>query len=117
MIDFGHAHPGSRLWDLAYALYRFAPITDPSNPDGYGTVAEQCRRVRLFCDEYSLQARAQLLQVVKARLAYMADYLREGAARGDSRLQANIDAGHLAIYMTDLNYLEQHEEQFRLALD
>ena len=116
VIDFDHAHPGSRLWDLAYALYRFAPITDPANPDGYGTVAEQCRRVRLFCDEYGLQERAQLLQVVKARLAYMADTLREGAARGDSRLQANIDAGHLAIYMTDLAYLEQHEEQFGWAL-
>lgn len=116
IIDFDHAHPGSRLWDLAYALYRFAPITDPSNPDGYGATAEQCRRVRLFCDEYGLQERAQLLQVVKARLAYMADYLREGAAQGDSRLQANIDAGHLAIYMTDYAYLTAHEEQFGAAL-
>ena len=117
VIDFDHAHPGSRHWDLAYALYRFAPITDPSNPDGYGTVAEQCRRVRLFCDEYGLQARAQLVEVIRARLAYMAEYLREGAARGDTRLQANIDAGHLAIYTTDYAYLETHDAQFQAALD
>lgn len=115
VIDFDHAHPGSRLWDLAYALYRFAPITAPSNPDGYGTTAEQCRRVRLFCDEYGVTARGQLVPTIKARLAYMADFLREGAARGDARLQANIDAGHLAIYLADHTYLEQHDAQFRAA--
>lgn len=116
VIDFDHAHPGSRLWDLAYALYRFAPITDPANPDGYGAAAEQCRRARLFCDAYGVPARGPLVPAIKARLAYMADFLRQGAARGDARLQANIDAGHLAIYLADHAYLEQHDPQFRAAL-
>jgi hypothetical protein len=116
VIDFDHAHPGSRHWDLAYALYRFAPITAPSNPDGYGATEEQCRRARLFCDEYGLQVRGQLVQTIKARLAYMADFLRQGAARGDGRMQANIDAGHLNIYVADYAYLEEHDVQFRAAL-
>jgi thiamine kinase-like enzyme len=116
VIDFDNAHPGNREWDLAYALYRFAPITDPSNPDHYGTISEQSRRVRLFCDEYGLQDRSQIVQSTQLRIASMADYLRQGAAKGDKRPQANIDAGHLAIYVTDHAYLEANQEQFQSAL-
>jgi hypothetical protein len=112
VIDFDHAHPGPRAWDLAYALYRFAPLTDPSNPDNYGSLAEQARRARLFCDAYGFSEQEQIIPVVKARVAFMATWLRDGAARGDRRLQANIDAGHLAVYETDYRYLDLNEEAF-----
>ena len=117
VIDFDHAHPGYRAWDVAYALYRFAPITHPSNPDGYGAITDQCRRVCLFCDAYGFQDRSKIMQSVKLRLAYMADYLRHGAAKGDQRIQSNIDAGHLAIYTTDYAYLDAHYHEFLLALE
>ncbi|MEO5886174.1 MAG: aminoglycoside phosphotransferase family protein [Anaerolineales bacterium] len=116
VIDFDHAHSGNREWDLAYALYRFAPITAPSNPENYGTTEEQCRRVRLFCDEYGLPEHSNIIQTIKLRIAYMADYLRHGAVNRDKRLQANIDAGHLEIYTTDYAYLDSHYEQFLLAI-
>lgn len=116
VIDFDHAHPGNREWDLAYALYRFVPITASSNPENYGTIQDQCRRARLFCDAYGLHERSNIVQSVKLRVAYMADYLRQGAANGDKRLQANIDEGHLEIYTTDYAYLNSHTEQFHLAL-
>jgi hypothetical protein len=117
VIDFDNAHPGNREWDLAYALYRFAPITDPSNPENCGTIQEQCRRVRLFCDEYGLLERSKIVQSIKLRIASMADYLRQGAANGDRRLQANIDEGHLEIYTTDCAYLDAHFAQFLMALN
>jgi aminoglycoside phosphotransferase (APT) family kinase protein len=116
LIDFDHAHPGSRAWDIAYALYRFAPVTDPSNPDHYGTPAEQCRRVRLFCDSYGLADRAMIVPTTLARIASMADFLRDGAACGDPRFLANIAEGHLAIYLNDYAYLQAHREQFEEVL-
>jgi hypothetical protein len=116
VIDFDHAHPGSRAWDLAYALYRFAPIMAPSNPESYGSLAEQCRRTRLFCTAYGLQDRSHIVDTISLRIAAMADYLRQGAAHGDRRLQANIDAGHLAIYTTDHAYLAAHYAGFQAAL-
>lgn len=82
----------------AKAQRRFAPITAPANPDGY-----------------SVQARGPLAPTIKARLAYMADFLRQGAARGNARLHA-IGAGHLAIYLADHPRLEQHVPQCRAAL-
>jgi len=35
IIDFDTAHPGPRTWDIAYALYRWAPLTNPNNHDGF----------------------------------------------------------------------------------
>jgi Ser/Thr protein kinase RdoA (MazF antagonist) len=116
VIDFDHAHPGPRLWDLAYALYRFAPLTAPSNSEGFGNLAEQARRARLFCDAYGLDDRLQVLPRVIARVQFMAERLLEGARQGDARMQANIAAGHLAIYQADAEYIEAQQEFYRRAL-
>jgi len=43
-IDFDAAHPGPRIWDVAYAVYRFAPLPGPENPESFGTPREQGRR-------------------------------------------------------------------------
>jgi hypothetical protein len=116
VIDFDFAHPGPRAWDVSYALYRFAPLTAPSNPDGFGTFAEQCRRTRLFCDAYGLRRRSSLVEEIHARVSAVADMLLEGKANGDPRLLANIAAGHLDIYTNDLAYLDAHQEQLREAI-
>ena len=116
VIDFDHAHPGSRAWDLAYALYRFVPIMDATNPDGFGTIQEQCRRARLFCDAYGLTERSRLVETLRLRIESMADFLRQGAAKDDPRMLANIEAGHLAIYLTDSAYVEQHAGELEAAL-
>lgn len=117
VIDFDHAHPAPRSWDIAYAIYRFAPLTDPTNPETYGSLAEQARRARLFCDAYRLSNRAGIMPAIKARVAGMAAFLREGAGSGDVRLQANIAEGHLAIYETDYKYIDANEAEFRRTIE
>ncbi len=116
VIDFDHAHPGPRSWDLAYALYRFAPLMAPDNPDCYGTLAYQLRRARLFCEAYGLSERTTIASTVRARVAYVAACLRHGAAEGDERMLANIAAGHLAIYEADTLYLESIESELSRVL-
>lgn len=52
-IDWDYAMPAPRGWDLGYAAYRFASLTDPSNADGRASDrAEQRRRLELFCAAY-----------------------------------------------------------------
>lgn len=116
VIDFDHAHPGPRSWDLAYALYRFVPLMAPGNPDCYGTLAYQLRRARLFCEAYGLSERTTIASTVRARVAYVAACLRHGAAEGDERMLANIAAGHLAIYEADTLYLESIESELSRVL-
>ncbi len=114
VIDFDNAGPGPRLWDISYAIYRFAPVTAPSNPEHFGSITEQVRRARLFCDAYGLEDRTGVVDAVLERIKAMADSLCDGSARGDKRFQANIDAGHLKIYEDDLAHLITHREQYQL---
>ena len=46
-IDWEDAAPGTRLFDLANAVWGFADVGENGGP-----VAEQARRVRLMCDAY-----------------------------------------------------------------
>lgn len=77
LIDFDTAHPGPRAWDIAYALYRWAPLTNADNTDGFGSLVEQVERASLFCTVYGLSAaeRAVLPRMIadrlRARVAFM----------------------------------------------
>ena len=116
VFDFDFAHAGPRSWDLAYALYRFAPLADPTHGEGFGTPAEQAQRMRLFCDAYGLTERFGLYEVLTARIQSMVDFLLEGQRVGDPRRIANIEAGHLVVYQQDLAYVERHRAVFESAL-
>ncbi|HEY0818111.1 MAG TPA: phosphotransferase [Rhizobacter sp.] len=116
VFDFDFAHPGPRLWDLAYAVYRFAPLADPEHAEGFGTPAEQARRARIFCDAYGLTDGNRLMDVVTQRIQAMADHLLEGLALGDARRIASVEAGHLQVYQRDVVYVERHRATFESVL-
>lgn len=116
VFDFDFAHPGPRTWDLAYALYRFVPLADSEQTEGFGTLAEQARRMWLMSDAYGLLDRSRLYGAVIARIGSMVEFLLEGQRVGDVRRIANIEAGHLAVYRHDLAYVERHREVFEAAL-
>ncbi|MFF8957828.1 aminoglycoside phosphotransferase family protein [Streptomyces sp. NPDC014894] len=113
IIDFDTAHPGPRLWDIAHAAYRWAPLTAPANADGFGTTAEQALRARLFCDRYGLDpaGRAGLLDAVVERLHAMAAFIRARAAAGDAAYAGHLAAGHHLQYLADAEYLQDRRPE------
>ena len=118
MIDFDTVHPGPRVWDIAYALYRFAPLTDPKNWDGFGSVEEKIRRCRLFCDSYGLpkECRAGLIELVIERLRAMVNLMQAGADAGHEAFQANIADGHHLLYFGDIEFLRVNCDRFQAGL-
>ncbi|WP_441248005.1 phosphotransferase enzyme family protein [Kitasatospora sp. McL0602] len=114
IIDFDTAHPGPRLWDVAYAVYRWAPLTAPGNPDGFGTVEEQGRRARVFCDHYGLDPaeRAELVDTVATRLHALVAFMRTQAAAGDAAFARHLAAGHDLRYLADIAYLARQRALF-----
>ncbi len=107
MIDFDHAFPGPRWWDVAYAVYRWAPLTRPGSADGFGTTAEQAVRLRAFCDSYGLaaDARAGLVDAVAARLRALVAFMRAQAAAGHPAFARHVAAGHDELYLNDVGYV------------
>ncbi|WP_437302646.1 phosphotransferase enzyme family protein [Sorangium sp. So ce388] len=110
-IDFDTAHPGPRVWDVAYAVYRFAPLHAPTNPDSAGSPEEQARRAAWFCRAYGLEPGALLLDTAIDRLAALLASMRARAEAGDAASQAHIAAGHPALYEEDIRYLRAERER------
>ncbi|CAM5270585.1 phosphotransferase [Streptomyces spiroverticillatus] len=117
-IDFDTAHPGPRVWDLAYAAYRFAPLQGPDNPEGFGTPEEQGRRVAAFCRAYGADlVGAELLDVVPDRLQALIDFMREQARQGSAAFRQHIAEGHADLYAADIRYVRTHRDALRAAFE
>ncbi|GHC38916.1 phosphotransferase [Streptomyces cinnamoneus] len=117
-IDFDTAHPGPRIWDLAYAAYRFVPLTDPGNGDFTLPVEEQARRLRLLADAYQLdhKDRAALADTARDRLEHLVRHMHEQADAGNAAFAEHIAAGHDALYRTDAAHIARHSSAFTEAL-
>lgn len=111
MIDFDAACPGPRVWDIAYALYRFSPFTRPDNNDGFGTLEEQITRARMFCDYYGLdvQNRNGIADFIIERLQALVDFLVISAAQGNKKYELNLKNGHHLTYLRDIEYIKLHK--------
>ena len=111
IIDFDTAHPAPRTWDIAYALYRWAPFTQPTNNDGFGTLQEQTARGRLFCTHYGLpsEKRHHLPQIMIERLHTLVSFMQSKAAAGDETFKQHLTDGHHQLYLTDITYIEQNQ--------
>ena len=118
IIDFDTAHPGPRLWDIAYAVYRWAPTTAPGNDSGFGTPLEQALRARQFCDHYGLDraGRADLVVAIRDRLQALVDFMHAEADRGSEAFAGHLAAGHHLLYLADAAYLQQQADTFNRIL-
>jgi hypothetical protein len=118
IIDFDTAHPGPRTWDIAYALYRWSPLNNPNNPDGFGSEQEKVGRSRLFCDAYGLSkaSRVGLIATTVERLQCLVDFMQSEADAGNEAFKANIADGHHLAYLADIDYLKANSEGIQAGL-
>lgn len=108
LIDFDTASPGTRLWDIAYGVYRFAPLVtdDHCLNMGWEVVPDRAARLRLFCVAYGLDNRADLIETVIRRIESMVQFMQDNAF--------NLD--HIPTYLRDLTYLREHQADWTAAL-
>ncbi|WP_428241483.1 aminoglycoside phosphotransferase family protein [Gynuella sp.] len=112
VFDFDAAHPGPVIWDIAYAVYCWAPFkTDPV--DALGSLDQQIERAGLFCRVYGLSPSAypQLVKTIVKRLEALVAFMVSQAEQGDPQFQDNLDCGHHLGYLNDIDYLNNHEHQ------
>lgn len=108
LIDWDHALPAPRLWDLGYAAYRFVSLTPPGHRDGRpgsGPPAEQWRRVGVLCSAYGGVSAVDVVRWAVRRLEDLIAYSYAEAAAGDAALQRTIDLGHVTLYEGDLEWV------------
>ena len=71
-IDFDHASPGPRVWDLAYLAYRLAPLGARENPD-LPWRDDRTRRLGSLCAAYGGPSPGEVLAILPRRLLGLAE--------------------------------------------
>ncbi|QEW03490.1 aminoglycoside phosphotransferase family protein [Microbacterium lushaniae] len=101
LFDFDTASPGPRIWDLAYLVYRLAPLGEDAGIDI--TLDERLARLDRLVGAYGLPfRRGEVLDTVAARLLDLATY-----TDGRLRQTGNLEFGdHAAMYRRDAAYAE-----------
>lgn len=119
VIDFDTIHPGPRVWDIAYAVYRWAPLKRPSNPDSFGTIETQAKRVKLFCESYGMDMfnTGELFDTAICTLESLIDYMRSQALAGNEDFAKNVSDGHDIAYLKDIDYIRSNEQYLKEILN
>lgn len=120
LIDFDTAGPGPRIWDIAYALYTFIPLSRfvPSHNgelvpyDSQKHMKERRSRIRLFCDAYGLEHREQLPETVGLRLMALCALISQKAEEGAVAFQKMIEEGHLDHYREEINFHNKYFHEY-----
>ncbi|QND50388.1 aminoglycoside phosphotransferase family protein [Rhizobium lusitanum] len=118
IIDFETAHPGPRRWDLAYALYRWAPLSIGIAAEGLDRLDRQIGRARIFLDAYGLEAarRPVLPDMIAERLNALVGFMESEAARGVEKYRQDLQEGHDRIYRNDIGYISENREKIIAGL-
>jgi hypothetical protein len=112
LIDWDFAAPAPRVWDVAYALWRFVPLY---NDKVFGTPAERAHRIRLFCDAYGLAERQDLLIVVERRQQVLLDTLVAWGQAGVPAFAAMLRDGHADGIRNDIAYLRHNRSALEIS--
>jgi Phosphotransferase enzyme family len=110
-IDFETAAPGPRIWDVAFAAYRFAPLCELSNIVNVSEAHLQkvAQRIRRLCDYYGFEERIGLLEIVLKRLEYQIAWL--GSPENIGIHQKATAEEHAEFYRRDAIAIARHAEK------
>jgi Ser/Thr protein kinase RdoA (MazF antagonist) len=96
IIDFDAAAPGTRLEDLGYALFLWLNVGTDGAP-----LAEQARRIQLFCDAYGIATDVRVVDAIRDAVAANLTRLRvDGRAAADIRW-----------WQQQLDWLDRHRDR------
>jgi len=106
-IDWDLAAPAPRIWDVAWAVYRFIPLYDDPTCERLGYPApSRHTRLRIFCDAYQLVDREALLPTVCQRIRVLYDTARVWGEAGQPGWRDVWNDTHGEQWLRGLQYVE-----------
>jgi hypothetical protein len=106
MIDFDVAAPSLRVWDLAFAVYRFTHLCEISN--GLKIPESMLwNEIKLFCTEYGFSSDREVLEMIPVRLTVLCATIERLAAEGYAGVIKNVEDGHLDFYSREIQAINK----------
>jgi aminoglycoside phosphotransferase (APT) family kinase protein len=109
-IDWDYAAPGPPAWDLAHAVWRFAPLDAGADPLDAG------RRARLLLDAYGLSEREGFIALVRERMRVLRETIRVGAEAGEPAWLAMWGTEHSERPLADRAWVARHRRALERAI-
>jgi Phosphotransferase enzyme family len=104
LIDFERAMPGPRVWDVAFVVYRFAPLCDLREQSlTPASLRQIAGRIRILSNAYGFFETQDLLDWIQLRLK--TEIALFEAKKHEVHCRKQIEAGHLALYQRDLRLI------------
>ncbi len=118
LIDFDHAGPGPRLHDVAYAIYRFAPLASDESCRNFGWPAppDRIHRARLFLDSYGPCTSNGLISMAEQRIRDLHDDILQRAMTAPAQVVTQLRDDHAGSYRSDLAWIDARREALARAL-
>jgi Ser/Thr protein kinase RdoA (MazF antagonist) len=110
-IDWDYAAPGPPAWDLAHAVWRFAPLGADADP------IEAGRRARLLLDAYGLSEREDFVALVRERMRILRETIRVGAEAGEAAWLAMWGTEHSERPLADRAWVARHRRALERAIE
>ncbi|WAJ25346.1 aminoglycoside phosphotransferase family protein [Lacrimispora xylanolytica] len=116
IIDFDTACPGPRIWDVAYAAYRFVPlgieVYDPKNKEYRKYHKEKDaneRRILLheFLSAYGMDDTFELLRQVLLRLEALVALFDWECKKGNAAFLKMKEEGHQDFYRNEIIFIKE----------
>jgi hypothetical protein len=114
LLDWDYAAPGPPIWDVAHALWRYVPLSFAG--DAPGLLAQQARRMVIFCRAYGLTEHHLLLDTIERRQQALYETVVEQAQAGVPGFVKLWNEGHASLVMNDLAYVRRNRAELEALL-
>lgn len=121
VIDFDTACPAPRIWDVAYAVYRFVPLgMTVYNPDTkkyrrYDITLDCSERkllLRTFLDTYGIGDASEVLENVIMRLQALVKLFDEECHKGNAAFIKMNEEGHQQLYLDEIVFITENKYEW-----
>jgi tRNA A-37 threonylcarbamoyl transferase component Bud32 len=117
MIDFDTSCPAPRIWDVAYAVYRFIPLSaqvyDPIIKEyrKYDKVRDYMERkllLQTFIKSYGIGGTLEVLQNVIMRLQVLVELFDKECRNGNVAFVRMRAEGHQQYYIDEITFIKEN---------
>lgn len=121
LIDFDTACPAPRIWDVAYAVYRFIPLSmeiyDPSimKYRRYNKEIDSSERkllLNVFLEAYGMGDVLEVLQNVLMRLQALVKLFDEECHKGNTVFIKMKEEGHQQLYINEIIFIKENMQDW-----
>lgn len=118
LIDFDTACPAPRIWDVAYAAYRFVPLSEEvydmktKQYRKYKKAADSGERKRLlneFLDSYGMSNASAVLYNLLLRLQDLVKIFDDECIKGNNAFIKMKESGHQQFYIREIAFIKENK--------